>query len=65
MCESNVDVRRAVYMSDTKWFGRVKNACSAMSLYLKDANLSARIEAVETNSKRHERRETMKEFTLM
>ena len=47
MCGSNVNVRRDVGMPDTKWFGIVKNACSPMSLYLKDASLSAQTEAVE------------------
>ena len=44
LCESNVDVRRAVGRPGAIWLDRVKKACSAMSQELKDANLSARPE---------------------
>ena len=45
VCESNVDVRRAVGMPDTNWLDSVEKACGAKSLELKDVKLSARVES--------------------
>ena len=47
VCESNVDVRRAVGMPDANWLDTVEKAYSARSLQLKDVELSAQLESSE------------------
>ena len=43
MFASNVDVIKAVARPGTNFLDRIKNACSARSLKLKNVNLSVRV----------------------